>query len=269
MKLYPEKWQIKSASIPARLLERKVKVDFYFPLSIPYGTRVELLLFNDGQILEEIQFIQILQKWSQKNKNAPLFLVAAVHAGKNRLSEYGTAGVLNDKSQGSKAAQYQDFILNDLTQYIAEVFPFSDLDRMSFAGFSLGGLTALDIAWSHPERFGKVGVFSGSFWWRTLPAGGSAYSDLDRIMHRRIREGSYHSHLRFFFECGTGDETNDRNNNGVIDAIDDTVDLMRELQRLGYQPGQDIQYLEVTNGEHNPQTWAKCLPAFLDWGWGK
>ena len=28
--------------------------------------------------------------------------------------------------------------------------------------------------------------------------------------------------MKFFFECGTEDETEDRNGNGIIDSIDDT-----------------------------------------------
>lgn len=90
----------------------------------------------------------------------------------------------------------------------------------------------------------------------------------DRIMHRQIREGNYAPWLHFFFEVGTKDETADRNNNGVIDAIDDTVSLIEELENKGYNKHKCIKYLELNDGKHDVATWAKAFPTFLNWGWG-
>ena len=48
-------------------------------------------------------------------------------------------------------------------------------------------------------------------------------------MHKIIRMANA-PWLKFFFECGALDETKDRNNNGIIDSIDDTLDLIDELK---------------------------------------
>ena len=64
------------------------------------------------------------------------------------------------------------------------------------------------------------------------------------------------------------DEVMDRNNNGIIDSIDDTLDLIKELEAKGYDPQQDIYYLEMTDGRHDIPTWSRAMPAFLQWGWG-
>ena len=48
--------------------------------------------------------------------------------------------------------------------------------------------------------------------------------------------------MKFFFECGTADEKEDRNENGVIDSIDDTLDLIATLKNKGYDSGKDISY---------------------------
>ena len=74
--------------------------------------------------------------------------------------------------------------------------------------------------------------------------------------------------LNFFFEVGTLDETADRNNNGIIDAIDDTISLIDELVAKGYDREKDIKYVELKEGRHDVPTWAKAFPAFLQWGWG-
>ena len=127
----------------------------------------------------------------------------------------------------------------------------------------------MDLVWKHPREFKNAGIFSGSFWWRDKD---QAAPDFDenkhRIMHRLVRAGEYHSWLKFFFEVGTLDETADRNNNGIIDAIDDTVSLISELERKGYANGA-IRYLELEDGRHDVPTWARAFPDYLKWGWGR
>ena len=88
-------------------------------------------------------------------------------------------------------------------------------------------------------------------------------------MHRQIREEGFYPWLRFFFECGAADEEYDRNNNGVIDSIDDTLDLINELVAKGYDPFKDICFVLLEDGKHDVETWARALPDFLQWGWGK
>ena len=75
--------------------------------------------------------------------------------------------------------------------------------------------------------------------------------------------------VKFFFECGEDDEEEDRNQNGVIDSIDDTLDLISELVAKGYDRGNAIDYLQIENGKHDIATWARAMPDFLKWGWSK
>ena len=110
--------------------------------------------------------------------------------------------------------------------------------KTGFAGFSLGGLSAMDIVWNHSGLFNRAGIFSGSFWWRSLDQLDPAYDDnLHRIMHQQVRNGNYIPGMKFFFQCGNNDETRDRNKNGIIDSIDDTLDLVKELEKKGYTGG--------------------------------
>ena len=67
---------------------------------------------------------------------------------------------------------------------------------------------------------------------------------------------------------GTQDETADRNNNGVIDSIDDTLGLIDELVKKGYRRDSAIRFLELKDGKHDVPTWAIAFPYFLKWGWG-
>ena len=46
-----------------------------------------------------------------------------------------------------------------------------------------------------------------------------------------VKQGPKRGRLKFWLEAGTKDEAADRNNNGIIDAIDDTLDLITALKR--------------------------------------
>jgi enterochelin esterase-like enzyme len=258
---------IETLTIDSTFLERKVIVDVYFPVTKIDLNECELLLINDGQDLVPMDFANILREVS--DKITPLICVG-IHCGADRKNEYGTANVLNDKGEGAKALLYSRFILDELIPLIKKEYKISSFKKKSFCGFSLGGLSALDIVWNHPDEFSKVGIFSGSLWWRTVAQDDPEFSEeKHRIIHNEIKNGSYYPWLKFFFETGTLDETADRNNNGIIDSIDDTLALISELEKKGYHPETDIFYLQLKDGKHDVATWSHAFPTFLLWGWKK
>lgn len=260
---------IDSHILPSKFLKREVIIDFYFPpgQSINSG-EVSLLLCNDGQDLVTMDFYKIIDHLYETESISPLLCVG-IHCGADRRNEYGTAGVLDYKGLGAKAPLYTRFIFEELLPFIYQQFPTHSFKEKSFCGFSLGGLSALDISWNHAKEFVKVGVFSGSLWWRTVSQTSPNFNeDKHRIIHNEIRNGKYAPWLKFFFSTGTLDETADRNNNGIIDSIDDTLALIRELAKKGYNPETDIRYLEISDGRHDVATWARAFPEFLKWGWG-
>ncbi len=248
-------------------LLRDVTLDIYLPVNFdPHN--VSLLLINDGQNLEEMCFENILDNIS-RDFIMPLMCVG-IHCSTDRKNEYGTENILDYKGRGTKALAYRKFIFEELMPFIRSTYQITSFQEKSFCGFSLGGLSALNIAWSYPHEFSKVGVFSGSLWWRTVAQEDVLFDENEhRIMHNQIRQGAFYPWLKFFFEVGTQDETADRNNNGVIDAIDDTMSLIDELVLKGYSIEKNIQYLELSDGKHDVATWAKAFPVFLKWGWGE
>lgn len=251
------------------LLNREVQVDIYLHAEIPATAETSLLLFNDGQDLGKMGFDKMLDTLYRLSMIEPVFCVA-IHAGTERRMEYGTAGVPDFNGRGGKAAAYTDFIFLELLPFIREEYHMPSFKEKAFAGFSLGALSALDIVWNHPQEFSRAGIFSGSLWWRSLDQTDPAYNDdQHRIMHQLIRHGAHYPWLKFFFECGAGDEEDDRNGNGIIDSIDDTLDLIKELTAKGYDRNRDIHYLQIDDGKHDVATWARAMPEYLRWGWGK
>lgn len=231
-------------------LQREVGFDVY----LPANTRdtPHLLLINDGQELEQIGFPAMLEHL--QDTTHPSLWAVAIHAGPQRLQEYGTAKHVDYQGRGCKAGLYTRFIVRELLPFLQQRYHQSFPDK-TFAGFSMGGLSALDIVWNNPQYFRKAGVFSGSLWWRSSNDGNH-----HRIMHRQVKEGRFNPDLRFFFEAGTEDEKADRN-----DAVLDTEELMALLEEKGYEKGKHIQYTLVEGGKHDLATWAGVMPNFLEW----
>ncbi len=261
---------VENTSIESKFLAREVKVDFYLPRNVGDPSQMSLLLINDGQDMEKMGFESILEQlYTGDDAIAPVLCVA-IHCSADRKMEYGVAGLPDYKGRGAKAGLYTSFIFEELLPFVRNHYAVPSFKEKSFAGFSLGGLMALDIVWNHPGQFSKVGVFSGSLWWRNIDQEDSAYDDdKHRIIHQQVRNGQYAPWLKFFFQCGNMDELKDRNQNGIIDSIDDTQDLIKELVKKGYAADNDIQYLELKDGRHDVPTWGRAMPDFLKWGWGK
>ncbi len=255
---------VQSVYLPTRF-----NIDIYLPPDYDAsGTGTfPVLFFNDGQDMKAVRLTETLLQLYASQK-IPSIIVVAIHAGE-RLQEYGTAHRTDYRSRGSKAEHYTQFIVNELIPHVRNCYPVKECaHHTAFAGFSLGGLSAMDIVWNHSHLFGRAGIFSGSFWWRH-----SDFCEDDpdgsRIMHEFLDQSSHRPGLKFWFQTGTMDETDDRNNNGVIDAIDDTLDVIDILKNKGYHHKHDIRYREVKGGIHHPSTWAEVLPEFLVWAFGK
>ncbi|MBR9922442.1 MAG: esterase family protein [Bacteroidetes bacterium] len=241
-------------------MERSVKFDIYLPAL--YGksnesqARYPLILFNDGQDLEALQ----LPKYLADPKTPPVICVGIFP--EDRMNEYGTASSPDYKNRGNKAAAYSRFVMLELLPFLHSNFNISNnTQKVGIAGFSLGGLSAFDIAWNHPSTFGFCGVFSGALWWRSKDFKPKD-PDADRIVHDSVSRLGVNPGLRCWFQTGTEDEISDRNNNGIIDSIDDTTDLIKILKRKGL-PEKNIRYLEIIGGRHEPATWAEALPDFF------
>lgn len=251
--------------ITSKYLHRQVDLTLIYPKI--KNKKLPILFFNDGQDFHDLNMKLHIQALLDSNKIIP-FLCVGIHANEHRLQEYGTSLQADYKKRGAKAKQHKDFIVHELLPYLNKKYQTQNNGNV-IAGLSLGGLSAMDIGWNNPTIFSKIGVFSGSFWWRQKSEEEGYTDENDRIIHNIVRAGTFTKGMKFWFEAGTNDETSDRNNNGIIDAIDDTLDLIKELEKKGYKKPQDIVYEEVKGGEHNQKTWSKVLPDFLIWAFGK
>lgn len=264
-KVVPTTQAVESAEIAVRGLEPR-RMQIYLPPR--YNSRraraYPLLFALDGQMMPQWQLAETMNALVTASEVEP-FVVAAVPSSAERIEEYGTANGLDFAGRGRHARGFQELIAGVALPWLHENFNVArEPARTGIFGASLGGLSAFDMAWRRPQIFGIAGVFSGSLWWRD-DSSSMVAQQVSRLAHRSVREASEKPALRLWFEAGTRDETDDRDGNGVIDAIQDTTELMDELARKGFVAGRDMNYLQMEGGEHNEATWARALPEFFRW----
>ncbi len=242
-------------------------IDFVAPKELQlHNSDLPVVILNDGQDLEALGFLTSIDDGTEKSRLIP-FVTFAIHAA-DRLHEYGVSGIPDYSDRGSRAHLYHLFLRDEL---IGKILPACGIKHEAsqtiMAGCSLGGLSALDFTWQHPDLVSIVAAFSGSFWWRSkaLDAG---YTQADRIMHRRINETPSCPAIAVWLQAGTDDEKTDRTGSGVIDTIADIHDLMIELTDKGFS-AENLVYHEIEKGRHNQETWGKALPIFLAWAFNK
>ncbi len=259
---------IEQKAIASLHLKRQVIADIYLPKNIEDSSELSMLIINDGQDLEDMPFAPMLNGLLSSGQIQPLLCVG-LHCNKYRRDEYGTAAMPDYAGRGARSAAYQKFIVEELLPFLHAAYRVDAFKEKAIAGFSMGGLSAIDTAWNHPGLFTTVGVFSGSLWWRMKGLGDGYQDGQHRIVQQQIRKGKKVPGLRFYFTTGSQDETADRNGNGVIDSIDDTQDVIKELEALGYDSEKDIRYVNFEDGRHDVQTWGRAMPGFLLWGWSE
>ena len=252
----------------SRHLQRQVKLTI---ISTPMPTdknTLNLLLVNDGQDMEKFRVKAIVDSLYNKKLIQPLLIVAIVAGERNK--EYGVSGQPDFIKRGDKADNYSKFIENELYAFAKKNAGVRKFKSVAIMGCSLGGLSALDIAWDNADKIDKAGVFSGSFWWRDKDDKAPDYSDdKNRIIINKIRSSKKKPHLQYWFYAGAKEETGDRDKDSIIDVIDDTRDLAALIKSKNVCLPEDIIYKEDANGLHDYTSWSNHLPEFLIWAFGK
>jgi enterochelin esterase-like enzyme len=245
-------------------LQRNVKLHVLHTPPPSDRSQYNLLILNDGQDMDKLHVKETMDSLFKAGKILPL-VVIGVEAG-DRLQEYGVADKPDYLGRGSRAGLYDAFINNELYPYAKKESGVRKFRSVVIAGCSMGGLSAFDIAWNHPDKISKVGVFSGSFWWRDKASEDSSYSDeKNRIMYSKLKASRKKPGLQYWFYAGAAEEKGDRDKDSIIDVIDDTKDIINLLQKKNVVSADGLVYRELPTGIHNYSSWSEVFPEFLVW----
>ena len=255
-------------SVYSRHLQRHIKLTILNTPVPDDKNSFNLLLLNDGDDIDQLRVKKIIDSLYKKKLIQPL-VVVAIHTT-DRMKELGIADNPDYKNNGTDAAKYSAFVDDELYPFIKKKTGVRKFNSITIAGCSLGGLSAFDIAWDHADRIDKVGVFSGSFWYRDKDATAADYSDdKDRIMLNKIQSSRKRPHLKYWFYAGDDEEKSDRDKDGIIDVVDDTKDLITVLNNKNSVSADDITFTEIKEGKHDYASWSHVFPDFLIWAVGK
>jgi enterochelin esterase-like enzyme len=245
-------------------LQRTVKLHILHTPPPSDRSLFNLLIINDGQDMEKLRVKETMDSLYKEGKLLPVVIIG-VEAG-DRMQEYGVADKPDYLGRGSKAGLYDAFINDELYPYAKKESGVRKFQSVVVAGCSLGGLSAFDIAWNHPDKISKVGVFSGSFWWRDKSSDDSTYSDeKNRIMYTKLKASRKKPGLQYWFYAGAAEEKSDRDKDSIIDVIDDTKDIINLLKKKNVVATDGIVYRESPTVIHDYSSWSIVFPEFLIW----
>lgn len=246
------------------------------------------LYVDDGQDAEALQLVDTLSALDRDGAiRAPV--VIAIDAPPDRMGAYGftdraaaRAIVAPTKygDVGTRAHAYSQWLVRTLVPLIESRYAVrASPSARAILGWSLGGAHAFNMGWQYPDVFGRVGAFSPSFW-LARDRSDAAALQRTRIAQSMVAAGPPRSGVRFFFGIGTAEETDDRDGDGLNDALDDLRDLVhggdagapKGLQQAGYRiddgaARSDVAVHVLDGGRHEQAAWARMLPAFLRWAY--
>jgi S-formylglutathione hydrolase FrmB len=255
-----------------------------------------VLYVNDGQDWDAVGFDATLAQLRRDGAIAPV-IVVAVDMPPDRMGAYGLSdrgagrSLVGDTRYGpvgAKADAYSRWLVERLVPQVdARYRTKRDAAGRTILGWSLGALNAFNLGWQYPEVFGRVGAFSPSFW---IPGerDGEQAAMRTRLAQRMVDAGGKREGSRFWFAIGDSEEDDDRDHDGINDAVDDLRDLIlgyraddgfrtRGLAELGYRvdmdaaghaPGDaEVSYFLLRRGHHNQEAWKRMLPAFMAWAY--
>lgn len=179
----------------------------------------------------------------------PLIVVAVANGSDQRTEEY-TPWYSSSREVGGGGGKHLRTWIEILLPYIETHFrTLTGPENRGLAGSSFGGLMTLFGAYTHPEVFGKFGAFSTTF----MYAGGR----LPDMMAKKEKPD-----VTIYMDMGTheGGHFQDKNGNGIADAIDSLRRVQDILTSQGFVGGWDLLVVEGEGHRHNEFYWAQRFP---------
>lgn len=174
---------------------------------------------------------------------APKAIVVGIdNGGATRLDEYSYW--TNPSYGGGNGANYMRFIVENLKPYIdAHYRTLPDAAHTGILGSSMGGLISYCGAMEYQEVFGKVGVFSPSFWFS------------NQVLPFTQQQGK-RGNSKFYFVCGQNESSA---------MVPDVDAVLSALQQLGFQTNTQLKRVVKTDGQHSEWFWKREFPAAYCW----
>ncbi|MEN8124292.1 MAG: alpha/beta hydrolase-fold protein [Bacteroidota bacterium] len=238
-------------------LDRRRKIWIYLPPKYDSSKKsYPVIYMHDGQNLFDIE-TSYAGEWEVDeslneifNENGNGFIVIGIdNGGEKRMDEYSPWK--NNKYGGGEGDAYVEFITKNLKPHIDKNYrTLSNKENTAIIGSSMGGLISYYAGLKYSEIFGKVGVFSPSFWF--------SYESFDYAKTNGNLQNS-----KVFFLAG-GKE----GNNVILSEINQTAKDMNTVIDLLKNNGFKNNHLFskiVPDGMHNEKLWRDNFKEAILW----
>ncbi|MBX3253639.1 MAG: hypothetical protein KF862_05810 [Chitinophagaceae bacterium] len=248
----------------SRHLQRHVKLTVIHTPVPGEKADINLLVLNDGQQSASIRLATVIDSLYKAGQIQPL-VVVAIHAG-NRKEEFGIADKKGTGSTGEKADHYDSFFNNELYPFVKKKAGVRKFHTVTIAGFGAGALSALDIAWTHPDKISKVGVFSGAFNRSDTTEKPVSDSVCNGMMYEKVRSSRKRPGLQFWIYAGQNGTTA-LPNDDADNILNSTTCFVELLSSKKFMTDDGIVYNKGLGND--AAAWQQQLPGFLKWAVGK
>jgi enterochelin esterase family protein len=205
-----------------------------YPASCGEGCNL-ILAFDGSMYLAEMPIAEILDSLVAAKKTKPAVAV---------LFDNGEPpGRTNDLANSSRFAA---FVADELIPWVRSHYSVTRApEKTIITGTSAGGLGAAYVAMKHPELFGNVLSQSGAFWRGNEASNSPPYEWLtDQFATSAKRP------IRFVLDVGSR-ETVGALGGSAPSLLNANQHLANVLKSKGYT----VEYYEVPNGVHAPESW--------------
>jgi predicted alpha/beta superfamily hydrolase len=228
-------------------LGRTRRIWIYLPVgySTTAGKRYPVLYMHDGQNLFD-KSTAFADEWgvdeAMDSIKNPCIVVGIDNGGAKRMTEYNP----NDSKQFGKGEgrAYLDFIVKNLKPFIDKQYrTLPDQPHTYIAGSSMGGLISFYAGLYHPQVFGRLGIFSPSFW----------IEPSIKTQVSRFAKKSLHGSQKYYFYAGGGEGQQ---------MAPDMIDVAAILEKAAHPA---LITVVKPGGKHNEISWSAVFPDFFGW----
>lgn len=156
--------------ITDKLLDRELIV--YLPDDYDDGEKRYPVVYaqDGGDLIDPGQSgsLRAIKQLTARGELPGIIFVGIVPFDRNdEYTPFATPNIFEPgKLFGAKAAQYASYLAHTLKPYVDGRYrTLTDAPHTGIMGFSLGGLISVYTALLYPSVFGRIGSFSGSFWY--------------------------------------------------------------------------------------------------------
>ncbi|WP_353779711.1 alpha/beta hydrolase-fold protein [Winogradskyella sp. 3972H.M.0a.05] len=230
-------------------LDRERRIWIYTPPNYENSEEsYPVLYIHDGQNVFDVatsyagewEVDEVLDKLQTLN-GLELIVVGIDNGDEHRMNEYAPWD--NPRIENPEGDAYLDFIVNTLKPRIDSTYRTkTDKANTGIMGSSMGGLISHYAGLRHPDVFGKVGVFSPSFW--------ISEKGFDYAKSRSALEDN-----KMFFLIGT------KEGGDMVEDMERMVDVMKAN---GFKAS-NLKSNIVEGGTHSEGFWRSEFPEVICW----